>query len=80
MTLDTDFSTVDYATRNILDVDEIEEMCNDYLHLKIAYEKFKHVYDSVYPRLERKTGGLICLVFLKNRKRVITDRTGIFIL
>ena len=44
----TDFSTVDYATRNILEIDQIEEMGKDYPSLKIAYEKFKHVYDLVY--------------------------------
>tara|TARA_B100000212_G_scaffold337628_1_gene312805 strand:+ start:7785 stop:8087 length:303 start_codon:yes stop_codon:yes gene_type:complete len=38
----------DYGTRNLLHVDEIEQMCNDYPSLKIAYEKFKHVYDLVY--------------------------------
>ena len=32
---------------NMIDLDEVEEMCNEYPGLKNVYEKFKHVYDLV---------------------------------
>lgn len=32
---------------DLIDFDEIEEMCEEYPGLKNVYEKFKHVYDLV---------------------------------
>jgi hypothetical protein len=32
---------------NMIDLDEVEEMCNEYPGLKNVYEKFKHVYNLV---------------------------------
>ena len=32
---------------DLIDFDEIEEMCKEYPGLKNVYEKFKHVYDLV---------------------------------
>ena len=47
ITLDT-LTTEDYITKNFLDQTEIEDMCVEYPTLRIAYEKFKHIYDLVY--------------------------------
>ena len=38
---------IDDQVLNILNLDEVEEMCNEYPGLKNVYEKFKHVYDLV---------------------------------
>ncbi len=32
---------------DLIDFDEIEEMCEEYPGLKNVYEKFKHIYDLV---------------------------------
>ena len=56
LTLDTvsySTSTIDSGnfaptfTTRVLDIDEIEEMCQEYPGLKNVYDKFKHVYDLV---------------------------------
>tara|TARA_B100000212_G_scaffold340759_1_gene322174 strand:+ start:1322 stop:1615 length:294 start_codon:yes stop_codon:yes gene_type:complete len=47
ITLDN-LTTEDYITKNFLDQTEIEDMCVEYPTLRIAYEKFKHIYDLVY--------------------------------
>ena len=38
---------LDNFERDLLDLSEVEEMCNEYPGLKNVYEKFKHVYDLV---------------------------------
>ena len=47
ITLDT-LTTDDYMDKHFLDQNEIEDMCGEYPTLKIAYEKFKNIYDLVY--------------------------------
>jgi|TARA_B110000259_G_scaffold182205_1_gene225426 hypothetical protein len=48
-TFDTDTINISgYNTvSNMIDLDEVEEMCNEYPGLKNVYEKFKHVYNLV---------------------------------
>ncbi len=48
-TYDTDTINISgYNTvSNMIDLDEVEEMCNEYPGLKNVYEKFKHVYNLV---------------------------------
>ena len=38
---------LEHFERDLLDLAEVEEMCNEYPGLKNVYEKFKHVYDLV---------------------------------
>ena len=47
ITLDT-LTTDDYMDKHFPDQNEIEDMCGEYPTLKIAYEKFKNIYDLVY--------------------------------